>query len=101
MAIIVQWGGNWADEFDYDGFCIYKDKSEWEETLRKAKAYVEDNPGIELYYGTNEYIEFDSPEELDRLCTVTNITEAERKTIEKFFGSSGGLIDPYARLAEH
>ena len=97
--VIVKWDGNWADEIDYDGFCIYDSKEEWEQVLVNAKKCVRESPGEELYFGTNEYITVENESELDSY-TVTDITNNEAEIIRRLVGDSGGMIDPFTRLAE-
>lgn len=56
MPILVIFQSNFADEFDCEGFFIVRDKT-IADIEENVKAYVEDNEGDELYFGTNEFID--------------------------------------------
>jgi len=91
--VLLKFQADYADEFDVYGLRIV-DKDEWEkekEHIRSQK-FVEQNGKWpqEKYFGTNEGIVFESPEELIGSYKEIEITDNEAKILEKlridFFG---------------
>jgi hypothetical protein len=90
--VLMTWYGNYADEFDVSGWIVTtkEDSDHIINTLvnHKSKFY--------WYFGTNEYMEYDSGGELAEEITVTNITEKEYNTLNNLFDGEFG----YTRVFE-
>lgn len=69
--LIVSSNGDWGDEFDLEGFEIFT-REAWEN-------YLEGIPEgeAECYFGTNEFVTFDSREDYLGYLTVKPILEEE------------------------
>ncbi len=61
-VILVKTQYNWADEIDFDGFCLLR-PAEYDYLIREIKAI--EYP-IEVSVGSNQFIDFESAEEV--LC---------------------------------
>lgn len=89
---------DYADEFDVEGFTVYK-QSAWNEVVKELKSHRDKFP-CEWYFGSNEEIPFDTPEDVLSCCRVKEISEEEYNTIIKLFrnGSYGKL--PFLSLGD-
>lgn len=87
-SILVKQHGNYADEFDYDGWQLWT-VGDW----RKYRDAVRSQsfPRQE-YFGTNEYVVFDTADDYLRDFTVYKLTKTERAVLEKYFGTSYGMF---------
>ena len=99
MKYLVKWEFDYADEFEVYGHMVYDTKEYWEKTLSNAKKLIEKHGIQEIYFGTNEYLEFYHPKDLDNY-KIFEITDEEANTIIKYFDICGGNIDPYGRLSD-
>ncbi len=83
MKFLVKETANWADEFDIEGFKIMEanNKEELEEKIINNKVFP-----CELYFGTNEWQDYNSKEQLLRDLEICEISDIEIKVFEKFFG---------------
>lgn len=96
MLYLVQYKTNYADEFDVYGFSIWDRERlvEFNKTCDKVRKNS-DLP-INHYFGTNEEIEFDSPQHLFSAFTVTELHEFEAQVLLNSFkmqvNSSKGLF---------
>jgi len=95
MNYLVKFCKNYADEFDVYGFQIYT-QAEWnrlEEVVENCKTFS----FFEWYFGTNEYICFESPKQLLACLKKerVEIFDEEIETLKKFFpeGYFGSLPD--------
>jgi len=84
--VLVQWNSDWADEMDIYGYIVVT-KEEADAFKKKAKNTKEP---FSVYVGTNEEIDYPDGEALLDELTFQNLTEEECKTIQKFFGDTGG-----------
>ena len=83
---------NWADEFDMQDWKI-TDAKRFKEVVRSANKRIEpehedegwEDPEIEWYFGTNEFVTYSDGPAMLREVTVTLITDEEYNTIEKLF----------------
>jgi len=84
--ILVKFEGNWADEMDIYGFHVMSEE-QWEYKKNEIKhtPFPE-----EVYFGTNEYETYETPEEYLRNFKVIEITEIEAEIISRLFGSYYG-----------
>lgn len=79
---------SWADEFDLDGLMIV-DKSWWEEHqvhAKQCRRWPKD-----IYFGTNESMEYDSAEDYLGCFHELPATQDELLTLKRFFGSGMGV----------
>ena len=86
--VLVKIDSNWADEFDVSGWKLFS-KEEWEKSLLDAKAFFEKNRGrrneLELSFGTNEALTFDSFEEYTAAYTAEELTPKELSVLLKYW----------------
>ena len=89
--LLIKIDSCWADEFDINAFWITTDQEfeDWREILSKAEIH----DGIEIYYGTNEWVSFSSYEEILNSLTVIEIKEDLAQNLIDLFGHVYGLID--------
>lgn len=97
---LVTENNNWADEFDIDGGKLITSSLETEkevldniidDTLRNY-GYSKTEPFcFEIYFGSNEAIEFSSVKEMEDSLHVYKLTKEEYDIIKKFIGTSYGL----------
>lgn len=84
MFYLVVYKDNYADEFDLEGFKIFT-QEEWD-------AYVKGLQKLEYptmtYFGTNEYVEYESFEDLIRRYKVIPIDVWNKDLIVKQFDLS-------------
>lgn len=75
---LVKYEGNWADEFN-----IYFHQIMNEEELKEAKELVgtTDWEEEEFYFGTNEWMDFSSPELLDALNNAIELNDDQVKAL--------------------
>ena len=91
--VLVTFKSNWADEFDVEGFKIFE-KEEWEDLVEEMHTEVEFPH--ECHFGTNEWIDFESPEEYLACCKIQELTYLEATVIEQKIGSEHGtFLFPY------
>jgi len=84
MPILLKCEADYADEFDVYGLVII-DSEEWENF--KKQVHDIDYP-IEIYFGTNEAILFESSDSVLQSMTPYEITEDEAAVFEKFLKPS-------------
>jgi hypothetical protein len=96
--VIVETNYDYADEFNVPGFAVMP-ATEWrdiQEKVRKAFVKIENVPRhryrdiIEVYFGSNEALSFNSADEVLR-ATVKTISEAYAKVITQVIGESFGF----------
>lgn len=86
---LVKQSGNWADEFDTEGFHLFTE-TEWEHYKAKVKKIR--FSGREFYFGTNEFMEWDSADDYLNELDVKEISELEYHTVLKLFGDDYGMF---------
>jgi hypothetical protein len=92
--LLIKLDTNWADEFDVNAFWVTTDEEfeDWKQMLQKCDIHE----GNEICFGTNEYITFDSYEEIIDSLTLIELEEKFALDLIDLFGSSYGLVDlPY------
>jgi len=98
QMLLVKFDSNYADEFDVEGFTIMSE-TEWEEHKAKVTAFFERRDqtrqkdqwgnyrdGVEVYFGTNEQIIYETLDCYLRSFKVQKISQEEIKVLKKFFG---------------
>jgi hypothetical protein len=88
--LLVKFDDNWADEMDVSGFKLFDNLDAWNAAIAGFKARMEivdgeDNGYFEVYFGTNEYIEYETVEEFLTRFDITEISDAAAAVIETLF----------------
>jgi hypothetical protein len=81
--VLVKLDTNYADEFDVEAFVVVT-----ESYLEAAKADILEKgraDGLHMNFGTNEWLEWSSGEELIADLDVTPLTTAEAQFLERAF----------------
>ena len=100
---LVKFESNYADEFDIEGFMVMSE-ADWEEHKKLAArkfenfaklpkdqygrtitSYGERVNGIEIFFGTNEQMIYETLDCYLRSFSLTEISDAEYATLDKFF----------------
>lgn len=89
---------NYADEFDFEAFMTAEAKS-LEDLNTKIKRCLDEEfagrrpsrRGIEIYFGTNEYITFESVDEMVSSLQIQEITQEEYGVLNTVLGGSFGM----------
>jgi hypothetical protein len=83
---------NWADEADFPGFSIMT-KDQYEDAIETIEEYFkdEDKSELEVYVGTNEWIEFSSASDVD--VAYETLSKQEAETLVNRFGTDFGEIN--------
>lgn len=103
--VFVKYSDNYADEFDVE--CVWVVRKElWQKWADNIRTNIKHE--VEIYFGTNEYIEIEDGETVVNNCEVRDISEDEARTIAKYFGEPWsdlegagitiGLIDVFSSL---
>lgn len=82
--VLVILDKDWADEFNVKGFSVMT-----EEELKQGKVKFEKalkGGPVTVGFGTNEELEFENMQDLERNITVRKITPQEHSTLKKLFG---------------
>lgn len=85
---------NYADEFDVSGFAIWDEEmvTEFDEAV---KQYFKTHNELEIWFGTNESLLWESASEVIRSFKFTEISAEEETTLNKLFGKSYPGYFPY------
>lgn len=83
---LLQFRDNYADEFDVEGFWACREK-ECDEYFNAAKEAFE-RPQ-EMYFGTNEYIEYSSLAEFESSFTISEITKSQYDFLRNTLAPNG------------
>lgn len=87
MYKLVQVSFDYADEFQCEEFQVMSEEK-YEAWIKQIKSLIKEDD--EFYFGTNEYLEFESFEEFNEGLTVYDITEEEYQIFQKYFPHSFG-----------
>ena len=98
--ILVKLNYSYADEFDVNSLWMTT-VEEYEEFLNELKE-LKDNISEyrEIYFGTNEYIYFDSYEEIIDSLTTTLVSDDFYNEFIKIIGGEYGLISISSLLVD-
>lgn len=85
--LLVEFNDNWADEFDVEGWFVAEEEV-WEKFIQA----LYDSPqkldsGFELYFGTNEGIEYRNIKEYLKHFSVRTITDEQAKVLIDLFNA--------------
>ena len=102
MPILVKYEDNYADEFDIAGFKIFETNDhyiKWSEEVEHAFYFddcdlVRTGP-VEIYFGTNEFVSFETIKDYQKCLEVKEISAYEADLLESLIGADYGIfIDP-------
>jgi len=94
--VLITHDEDWADEFNATGFHVMTEK-EWDEHKVRAKKIFDDQPyvkdwqdnrhprPVEYYFGTNEFLEWDTYDRWLEDIKVTKLTDALAATLRSLF----------------
>ncbi len=91
LMLLIKFKANYADEFDVYGFEVMTLK-EWSGFKEAVKQVFESRDEVEIYFGTNEAIEFTSYDNVMSSFKVTEIDNYEARTFQKHFQGDFGWI---------
>ena len=91
---MVRFEDNWADEMDIKGYEVMTPQ-QLEYVSERVKTYFIDNNLLKYYFGTNEYIEYSSAEEVCSKYTVQDISETDYNTLNSLNLLKFGNIGPF------
>lgn len=97
--VIVHFHDNYADEFDVLGFDVMS-REEYTAHMDFLEKYFDDCYRIDVYFGTNENLEYDSLKAVKSAITVKLIDKETYKTIVDNLGSSYGTLS-FSDLLNH
>jgi len=83
MPVLIKFEKDWADEFDVYGIQVLSDE-EWkelQEAIKKIKY------PLEMYFGTNEGLIFESAAETLNELKAVEISDDEMAVFKKYFGN--------------
>lgn len=83
MNLFVKFSDNYADEFDIYGFTIMSEES-WIDFQNRNREIFENYGDREWYFGTNEYVNYDTYDDFIANFSTKEISTAEEDIIEKF-----------------
>jgi hypothetical protein len=100
--ILVKFNDNWADEMDVSGFKLFDNLDAWNAAIAEFEAEKEivdgeDNGYFEVYFGSNEYNEYETVEEFLTQFDITEISDAAAEMIETLFPEAK-LSDGYGHF---
>lgn len=78
---------NWADEFDVEGFYIVN-----EEEKDTMMSCLDNAVGREIYFGTNEFFEYQTKREVAETITVTPLSNDSAQLLLRNFPNGFGEV---------
>lgn len=92
--VLLRHSTDYADEFDVSGLAVITVQA-YKKSLEELKLYFEKYPGLCWYFGTNEFIEYTSEEDVLGAYDIIQLTEKEYEFFKKYnitdFGHTGPL----------
>lgn len=85
MMWLVKFVDNWADEMDIEGFSIMPTGqfTQWARTVEEVAKKIDDGRSFEWYFGTNEWINWDSGKEFKEAFSCEVITDEEADVLKR------------------
>jgi hypothetical protein len=81
--LLIKFDDNCADEMDVSGFKLFDNLDAWNAAIAEFKE--ENNGYLEVFFGTNEYIGYETVEEFLVQFDITEISDAAAEVIETLF----------------
>lgn len=91
MKYLMTFSKYYYSEFSVRGFSVVETQYELDNISITIENY--ENP-IEIYFGTNQYFEFENGKDIWNYIIVKLITNEEAKILENLFGPSYGVLTP-------
>ena len=88
--LLVKLNYCWADEFDVEALWMTTEKEYNKFIDQLDKCII--NDGTEIYFGTNEYISFESTEELKESLSIQEVSDSFYDEFIYRIGKEYGLI---------
>lgn len=83
--VLVKVSLDWADEFTCREFKVFADEGSYQDWTKKIRAEI--GGSNEIFFGTNEYHEFENYGDFEQHLTVSSITDEEALVFMKYFGN--------------
>lgn len=88
MPLLVKFQRDYADEFNVYGVAIFHDQELWKEHLNYVKELFEqDDSPKEVYFGTNEFVQYDDFFEYESSFQTLEIDEETANKIKELLCS--------------
>ena len=84
MMWLVKFYDNWADEMDIEGFSIMSTGQfiQWAKTVEEVAKKIDEGHSFEWYFGTNEWINWDSGKDFKEAFSCEVITDEEANILK-------------------
>lgn len=83
--LLIKFNSDWADEFDVSGFMVISFK-DWQNHITNVAKQFLSTSEIEVYFGTNESMTYESLLNYINKFTITPINSEEFLVLKKLFG---------------
>jgi hypothetical protein len=83
-VLLVLFQSDYGDEFDACGFALIE-KGTWEQSLQLARLRLQKEGRVEIYFGTNEFIGFETFEQYEQSFKVRQVSEVEVDSLKRLF----------------
>ena len=84
MMWLVKFYDNWVDEMDIEGFSIMSTGqfTQWAKTVEEVAKKIDEGRSFEWYFGTNEWINWDSGKDFKEAFSCEVITDEETNILK-------------------
>jgi hypothetical protein len=86
--LLITLNRDWADEFNVEGMVVLS-ASEWEAHKKLAQDYFEEKGSAEVYFGTNEFLEYSSYNEYIKEFKITELNKKQFDVLKELFTIKG------------
>lgn len=85
MMWLVNFADNWADEMDIEGFSIMSTGqfTQWARTVEEVAKKIDEGHSFEWYFGTNEWIDWETGKEFKEAFSCEVITDEEAYVLKR------------------
>lgn len=85
MMWLVKLTDNWADEMDIEGFSIMSTGqfTQWANTVEEVAKKIDEGHSFEWYFGTNEWIDWNSGKDFKEAFNCEVITDEEAEVLKR------------------
>ena len=87
INLLIKFASNYADEFDVEGFIVMSE-DEWFAHKDAVTSRFENEDEIEVYFGTNESMIYESLDCYLDSFKITELTDEEHSVLQKLFNPS-------------